>query len=185
MSIAGRQINHPITAIITGSLVASVVYLSILIGHTLTNTPIHITKPVDTNHNSGLSVSQPVDESLTNSNLLRDLNAERQRRGLPLITEDVRLDQSAAQKASELKRDGLGANPHINPATGVHGFQYARMAAGCSIASEDISNDYTTSNSVVGAWVNSPAHLASITGNYGTAGVSINGNIVVLHLCKY
>ncbi len=183
--IINKPLTRPIIPLSVLILLAvGVVYYTLILNHQ----QIHVMRPTDLGHSSLGVTSQAQDESLTENNLLKDLNAERQSKGLAPVTEDSRLDQSATQKVTELAQTGWNSNVelnHINPTTGAHGYTYAlKDDPSCIYAAENLSYGYSSSDAVIRAWKASAPHLAAMNGDYQTAGVGIDGVFVTLHLCR-
>lgn len=181
--IITKPLHRPLIPLsIGGILTIIVVYFTFIINHS----QIHITPPVDNGH-TNLGVTSQPKPTLITKDIIAAVNAERSQQGLASLTEDPRLDSSAAEKSIQISQVGWKLDPeanHINP-DGSHGYTYAIRAASCAQASEDLSYGNNTSQIVVDAWAHSPTHLASMNGPWSTVGVGISGTVVTMHLCRY
>lgn len=133
------------------------------------------------------SPKNPTQITLSTTAIINDINAERASAGLPPVSETPQLDSSAALKSKELSKVGWNPNieaNHLN-ALGQQTYTYVfNVAPACRTAAENLSFSNPTSQAVVDAWKNSPAHLAAMNGNYQMAGVGITDTYVTLHLCQ-
>lgn len=109
--------------------------------------------------------------SMSRSALLSDTNQQRSQAGLPNLSENARLDQSAQAKAEDMIKRNYWA--HVGP-DGTQPWQYF-SDAGYSYrsAGENLAYGFLTAGQTVDAWMNSPTHRANLLGNYRDVGFGI------------
>lgn len=161
------------------ALTAALVITATVIGVSLTSSA----KPVETASNK----AQQQAKRPTRAELLKLVNAERAKYGVPPLKEDTRLDTSAQRKADDMvKYDYFG---HVSPHDGKHGYEYINdVGIYCKTDSENLTeanDDVNTSSRAVEAWVKSPPHhKAMINADYSYTGFGISGGTVVEHFCE-
>ncbi len=103
-------------------------------------------------------------------------NQERQSQGLPVLAENQILDKAACEKANDMIQNRYFAHDSPSGIDPWHwftqvGYQYSR-------AGENLAIDFSQSQDVVNAWMNSPSHRANLLGNYQDVGICVaQGNI--------
>jgi uncharacterized protein YkwD len=114
-------------------------------------------------------------------------NKARVENGLQPLIEDPLLDASAQRKADEEVAQHYA--DHVNPTTGVHGYEYAHEAMPeCRHTSENLAHnnsDFTnTASHTVQGLLHSPPHRAAILNPDNVyVGFGINGYEIVEHFC--
>lgn len=116
--------------------------------------------------------------SINANDLLTRTNAERTAVGLPALTLDTRLNQSASLKAANMFAENYWA--HVSP-SGLqpwHWFTQANYPY--TYAGENLAKDFDTSAGTVQGWMNSAGHKANIlNANYTQIGFAVqNGTLV-------
>jgi uncharacterized protein YkwD len=112
------------------------------------------------------------------------VNAERAKNGLKPLQRDTDFDNSAQSKADDMVKDGY--YNHVDPVTGVHGYEYMGKDK-CSWVGENLNNNalWASNEDVVSSWMASKGHHdAILDSRYETAGIAVNGTIVVQHFCQ-
>lgn len=104
--------------------------------------------------------------------VVRLVNLERAKNGLPELTEDVELSRIARLKSRDMHDNGYF--DHTSPTYGTP-FQMMRsFGISYRSAGENIAMGYATPQSVVNAWMNSPGHRANIlNASYTKIGVGL------------
>ena len=118
--------------------------------------------------------------------MVEAINTERSKVGVPPLSIDDRLNNSASLKAQDMEKNGYFG--HVNPKTGKNGYEYIQEEniANCR-ASENLSRDSSVEKSM--EWLmNSPAHKAAILNPNATAvGVGYKktflNTLYVQHFC--
>ena len=129
---------------------------------------------------------QIVQSPPTIAELLKLVNEERAKAGVPALVEDARLDQSAQRKTDdEVKYDYFG---HVSPNDGRHGYEYMNdISIRCKGIGENLVHSIyeNTSISAVKSWIASPKHYeAMIDAKYTRTGFGISGNQIAEHFCE-
>ena len=123
----------------------------------------------------------------TASDWLTAVNAERVKAGVPTLSIDHRLNDSAQKKANELQAEGLDDSPHVNNA-GVQGYSYGHEAIpACTYVSENIIWSYYTIPNAINWWLHSDSHRAAMLDSRYTLtgfGTSSDGKFTVEHFCQ-
>lgn len=121
----------------------------------------------------------------TRAELLALTNKARRENGVSPVKEDPRLDESAQRKADEEYNQGYSG--HINPKTGIHGYQYVwDVWPDCPIPGENIVSLYGTDSSanVITSWLDSPPHRMALLNPKDIAiGFGFNHQYTVAHFC--
>lgn len=130
----------------------------------------------------------PLVVSLSTTDIITDINAERASAGLEALSESPVLDSTAQRKSNELQQSGWNSQNveanHLNMQGQLTANYVFEVDPACRQAAENLSYENNTSQAVVTAWEHSAAHLAAMNGPYQQAGVGISGVIVTLHLCE-
>ena len=111
------------------------------------------------------------------SELLEDVNKERQSDGLNKLQLNEKLNKAAFMKAQDMLEKGYWA--HEAP-DGTQPWQwFSKAEYNYDIAGENLAKNFTSSNGVVNAWMQSPGHKANVLGEkYDDVGFAIaNGEL--------
>lgn len=129
----------------------------------------------------------------TADDLLKLVNEERAKAGVPSLQIDSRLNTSAQRKADdEAKYNYFG---HVSPNDNKHGYEYiSETDIACKTDSENLhdgTGDYSTAIGTVNGWMGSPAHKAAmLSANYSLTGFGValmaDGKTVTVveHFCQ-
>jgi uncharacterized protein YkwD len=103
--------------------------------------------------------------------LLAAMNEQRERRGLPPLHRNVRLDAAAADRMRDMFAYGYFdhvAPDGTEPFTWVreHGYRYTAVG-------ENLATGQRAARQVVDQWMGSPGHRANILGNFEDTGIAI------------
>lgn len=115
--------------------------------------------------------------SITATQVIDLTNAQRVQSGLPPLTHNSQLSQAAAAKARDMFQDDYWA--HISP-TGTTPWQFIRSTGyKYTVAGENLARDFELTDTMVGAWMDSPTHKANIVHpKYTETGVAVvNGTL--------
>lgn len=108
---------------------------------------------------------------MSRAELLSDTNQQRSQVGLPKLSENSKLDQSAQAKAEDMIKRNYWA--HVSP-DGTQPWQYFSNAGyNYRSAGENLAYGFLTAGQTVDAWMNSPTHRANLLGNYRDVGFGI------------
>jgi hypothetical protein len=108
------------------------------------------------NHSAVLGVSY----SISDTEMLQEVNAQRARENLPPLVMNDQLKEAAAGKAANMFQNNYWA--HFGP-DGTTPWQFIRGAGYDYIdAGENLAKGFTNSHDVVTAWMNSPTHRENI-----------------------
>lgn len=147
---------------------------------------------------SSKQTTASVPDPITRDALASLLNEERLKAGLPALTVDPSLNESAQAKADDMLANNYYA--HTNPTTGKHGYSYiSDMARGkCLTSSENIAAGDMTAESAVKGWMESESHRNAILDpRYTMTGIGITSKnndpasgrqdyyYLVQHFCEY
>lgn len=118
-----------------------------------------------------LGISQAQASSISKNNVIALTNVERQKYGLPVLTENSRLNSAALAKANNMFKeqywDHFGPNGET-PWQFIKGAGYQYIYAG-----ENLAKGFKSSEGVVQAWMASPTHRENIlSGNYKEVGIA-------------
>ncbi|WP_375280409.1 CAP domain-containing protein [Pseudooctadecabacter sp.] len=124
--------------------------------------------------------TSPVAVVAPSGSVMSFLNAARAQNGLPPVSEDRRLSQSAQRHAQDMQANGFFAHTGSNGSS----FSDRARAAGYTCArNENIANGQRTAEGVVTAWMNSPGHrrnlLASNVTEFGIGRTDNNWVLVM------
>jgi len=108
----------------------------------------------------GVPSSGALSAAVIQSDIISLTNAERARDHVGVLTENIKLDRAATQKAADMAAKGYFA--HVGP-DGALPWQWI-LASGYDYryAGENLAVRFSESQDVVNAWVASPAHYANI-----------------------
>ena len=101
--------------------------------------------------------------------VVRLVNEERAKAGLPALTADTALSAAAQQRAQEITVSFQHTRPGgqaWHTVLGAYGVTYMR-------AGENIAYGQKTSAAVMAGWMNSPGHKANILGDFTRIGVGV------------
>jgi hypothetical protein len=104
--------------------------------------------------------------------VIRLTNIERQKNGLPTLTEDLKLDDAARRKAANMFEENYWA--HYSP-SGKDPWSFINAAGyKFSYAGENLARNFSSSNDVVQAWMNSPSHKENLLNtHYQNVGIAV------------
>jgi uncharacterized protein YkwD len=129
-------------------------------------------------------------ESLSSNEVLKLVNAEREKADVEALVLDESLNGSATAKVNEMH--SLNYFDHVNPQTGKDsGLDAAKAAnASCVYVGENLV-DATSESDAIHQWINSPAHYkAMIDSKYDLTGFGISKDpthsgyfYIVQHFC--
>jgi uncharacterized protein YkwD len=116
--------------------------------------------------------------SITVADLLAQTNAERTAAGLPALTLDTHLNQSATLKSANMFSENYWA--HVSPSGLQPWYWFQQAGYSYTYAGENLAKDFDTTSGVMQGWMNSPGHRANIlNANYTDVGFSVqNGTLV-------
>lgn len=105
--------------------------------------------------------------------VLADLtNTERQSQNLPALTVNTNLNKAALMKAEDMAT--LGYFAHTSPAGKTPWYWIEKVGYKYQYAGENLAINFTDSQDVTNAWMNSPTHKANIVkGNYTEVGTGV------------
>ncbi len=113
-----------------------------------------------------------ITSSIEKQDVIRLTNIERQKLGLPTVVENQVLDKAAEAKAQNMFAENYWA--HFSP-SGKDPWSFI-LGAGYkfSFAGENLAKNFSDSQSVVTAWMNSPSHRENVVnGKYKDIGVAV------------
>src|SRR3989344_6402086 len=103
--------------------------------------------------------------------IVRLTNTERQTRGLPILKLDPELTAAAAKKAADMFAKNYWA--HVSPSGTQPWFFITDSGYVYRYAGENLARDFSEPNSVVSAWIASPAHRDNLlSSRYHDIGVA-------------
>ncbi len=106
------------------------------------------------------------------SQVIKLTNIERQNRGLPLLNTDSQLSLAALQKAQDMFASNYWA--HVSQAGTTPWSFITKNGYSYRYAGENLARDFTTPESVVKAWIDSPSHKENLLSNrYQDIGVAV------------
>lgn len=110
--------------------------------------------------------------SITASQVLSAINAERTKAGLPTLTNNSKLSEAALAKANNMFTDQYWA--HASP-TGTLPWNFIHDAGyEYTIAGENLARDFSDTDSMVSAWMASPTHKDNIVQKkYSETGIAV------------
>ena len=122
-------------------------------GGTETQKPAETQKPVETQ-------AAPTTATAYEQEVIRLVNAERAKAGLPALTEDAVLTRTARMKSQDMRDKGYF--DHNSPTYGTPFQLMKSQGVAYRTAGENIAMGYATPAAVVNAWMNSSGHRANI-----------------------
>ncbi|HZZ99065.1 MAG TPA: CAP domain-containing protein [Candidatus Saccharimonadia bacterium] len=110
--------------------------------------------------------------SITMSQVLSSINAQREHNGLSDLKSNDKLDQAASAKASDMFAQQYWA--HTSP-TGVTPWFFLKNAGyEYSVAGENLARDFGDTDSMISAWMESPSHKENILNSkYIDTGIAV------------
>lgn len=118
-----------------------------------------------------------ISSSITNSEIITDTNKERQQDNLSLLKENSDLDKAALAKAQDMFSENYWS--HYSP-SGKDPWGFI-VGAGYnfSYAGENLARNFSSSQDVVTAWMNSPSHRENLLNqNYQDIGVAVVSGVL-------
>jgi hypothetical protein len=104
--------------------------------------------------------------------IIRLTNIERANRGLPSLTLNSELTNAAAKKAADMFAKNYWA--HVSPSGTQPWFFITESGYAYRYAGENLARDFSDSNSVIQAWLNSPSHRDNLlSSRYQEIGVAV------------
>lgn len=130
-----------------------------------------------------IQAQQPVNKH----DLLKLVNEERAKVGVPPLVIDERLNQSAQRKADDMEKNDYF--DHVSPVDGRHGYELANdTGIECKRVSENIRyNGYgknTAKDAVIGWYESEPHRKAMLDPKYTNTGFGIAGSRIAQHFCE-
>jgi hypothetical protein len=110
--------------------------------------------------------------TITASEVVTKTNSERQKAGLPPVKVNAQLTEAALAKGQDMLNKQYWA--HVAP-DGVQPWAFFKTAKyDYSIAGENLARDFSTSEDMLRAWMNSPTHRANIVNpKYQEIGIAV------------
>ncbi|MBU4284913.1 CAP domain-containing protein [Patescibacteria group bacterium] len=109
---------------------------------------------------------------ITNSKLIEMLNEDRIAQGLKPLTVNQQLVMAAEKKATDMLNENYFA--HTSPDGITPWYWMSKVGYKYVAAGENLAKDFTESEYVHQAWMNSPSHRANIlNGNYQDVGIAV------------
>lgn len=146
-----------------------------------------ITNPAFIIPNQKINIpSTPTTPNVTDSistleaEVIRLVNSERTKAGLPILTENSELNKVARIKSQDFVSNNYFS--HTSPTYGTPFDMLRTFGIKYSAAAENIASGQRTASEVMNTWMNSPGHRANILNpNYNQIGVGVakdnNGNL--------
>lgn len=108
---------------------------------------------------------------INTENVVKLVNLEREERGLPML----KVDSSLTQAASLKTKDMLNRNYFEHRAFGMSPWDFIKLSGYDYLyAGENLAMDFNTSEGMVNAWMNSPAHRDNIlNSDYTEMGIGV------------
>lgn len=112
-----------------------------------------------------IKVSYPeilgISYSISENDLLSQVNQQRQEKGLPALTLNAQLDDAARIKAADMFAKNYWA--HFAPDGSTSPWEFIKASGyNYQFAGENLAKGFTDSSSIVAAWMNSPSHRDNI-----------------------
>jgi uncharacterized protein YkwD len=130
---------------------------------------------------SSLTVLKPgilgYSSEITTQKVLSQTNSERQANGLPALTYNSVLSQSAAAKAADMFSNNYWAH---NSPSGKTPWDFFKSAGyQYSVAGENLAKDFYDTEGLMKAWMNSPTHRANIVNSkYQEIGIAVVNGVL-------
>jgi uncharacterized protein YkwD len=158
--------------------IAAVVWIGVNVAHhnkplapkPSINTPAQVLKPTEPHHD--------LPENATSAALFELTNTDRVQNGLPALTYDARLHQSAALKCQDLVDYHYFGHDR---GQGIFVF-FPKDVAG---EGENLEQGNYPPSTIENAWMNSPLHRANILGHYDSVGFAECSDMVVEHFVRW
>lgn len=120
----------------------------------------------------GRSPTSEVQSSLTRAGVVTYANADRSAAGLGKVTEDALLDRAAQLKANDMAAKGYFS--HVDPSGNAPWMWFKKVGYYYWDAGENLAINFSDSQSVNAAWMNSPTHRENLlNGTYSRMGIGI------------
>ncbi len=118
-----------------------------------------------------------VDSQISVEKIIEETNKERQKHNLPLVTYNQSLSEAAAAKANNMFEENYWA--HYSP-SGKDPWSFINASGyKFSYAGENLAKNFSTSEDVVKAWMESPKHRENIlSSNYDDIGIAISEGVL-------
>lgn len=115
--------------------------------------------------------------SIYQQELVKLTNQEREKQGLPALTENSTLDQAAQLKAVDMLSKDYWA--HVAPDGVTPWYWFEKTGYTYVMAGENLAKDFNTSAGVVRGWLNSPTHRDNLLNkNFTEIGMAVvNGKL--------
>jgi hypothetical protein len=115
---------------------------------------------------------------ITPLDLLAQTNQQRADNGLPALTMNAQLNDSASMKAADMFAEDYWA--HVSPSGIQPWYWFTKAGYNYSYAGENLAKDFATTSGVMAGWMNSPGHRANILNpHYIDVGFAVeNGTLV-------
>ncbi len=107
----------------------------------------------------GIGSARAYASSITKSNVIKEVNYQREIRGIKPLSEDVRLEKAAEEKSNDMiNKDYFEHYANgLTPWVFISNQNYDYLYAG-----ENLAMDFHTSEGMVRAWMSSPTHRKNI-----------------------
>ncbi len=112
--------------------------------------------------------NQPVfaQSDISVAELIALTNLSRQNQSLPALKPDPRLTQAAENKAADMLQNGYFS--HLNLSDEPPWIYLQQVGYEYTAAGENLARDYSNSQAVINAWLNSPSHRDNLLGSQYT-----------------
>lgn len=115
--------------------------------------------------------------SITRQQIIELTNAERAKNGLPPLSENSALDSAAEGKAANMFSENYWA--HFAPSGKTPWDFILGSGYRFSVAGENLAKNFSNSNDVVVAWMNSPSHKENIVNSkYKDIGIAVEDGVI-------
>lgn len=115
--------------------------------------------------------------SISQQEVIRLTNVERQKAGVPMVAENAQLNAAAMAKAQNMFKEDYWAHYSPSGISPWHWFDQAGYSY--SIAGENLARDFDTSQGVINGWLNSPSHRENmLTANYQHIGIAVLNGVL-------
>ncbi len=115
--------------------------------------------------------------SITIQQVIELTNKEREKLGLPPLSENSELDQAAAKKAQNMFSENYWA--HFAPSGKTPWDFITSSGYRFSFAGENLAKNFQNSNDVVKAWMNSPTHKENLLNSkYKDMGIAVEDGVL-------
>ncbi len=118
--------------------------------------------------------------SISQQEIIRLTNVERVKAGVPPVSENPKLDQSALLKAQNMFAEDYWA--HYAPSGKSPWYWFDQAGYVYTIAGENLARDFDTSQGVINGWMNSPSHRENmLTAGYKDIGIAVLNGVLGGH----